>query len=142
VTADHVTGHGALLRAEAMHRASLEIDTTLDRLLRPLGVSYARWSLLNVLVTSGPLSIQKLADQAGVHRTTVSGLLRSLQASGHVDVRDDGVDRRCAEVGATAAGRAVFLAGLDLVGAVDWTPLLSRLESAFPIPFLASHSSR
>lgn len=117
---------------EVLYRASLDIGGTLDRLLRPLHLSFARWSILNASVALGQSSIQELADYVGLHRTTVSALLRTLEQKGCVRIGYGGGDQRCAEISTTEQGRALFRAGRGIIEATNWTPLFGRLAAVLP----------
>jgi DNA-binding MarR family transcriptional regulator len=134
VTTTAVVDVGALSQVEKLYRASLDIGDALDRQLRPLHLSFARWNILKALVVTGPLSIRELAGQAGVHRTTASALLKSMQARDYVRIGADCTDRRCVEVRATPAGRAAFHAGTDIIVSTNWQPLLCRLKLALQDP--------
>lgn len=72
------------------------------------GLNQARLILLVLLDNSENDSMRssELAEQAGVSRATITGLLDTMEKAGLVERRDDPRDRRASRVRITAAGSA------------------------------------
>ena len=111
---------------DAMHavtslmRVQQLVLARLDSLLRPHGLSFARYEALVLLVFSsrGSLPLGKMGERLQVHPTSVTSIVRRLEASGlivRVPHPDDG---RAVLAEITPAGRAlVEKATDDLVAA-------------------------
>lgn len=88
----------------------LTLTTAIDRdcasRLGAHGVSEGKFVLLFLLSdTKDGLSPHELAEQAGVTRGTITGLLDGLERDGHVDRHSHGEDRRKLVVRLTPKGR-------------------------------------
>jgi DNA-binding MarR family transcriptional regulator len=84
------------------------IDRDCAALLAPHGLSEGRFILLFLLNASAyGLAPNALAEQAGVTRGTVSGLLDGLEREGLIDRHADANDRRALRVQLTGKGRCV-----------------------------------
>lgn len=67
----------------------------LDRRLRPLGLSGARWLvLLHLARADGPLTQKELAHRVGIESPTLVGLLDRAASDGWVERRPSDQDRR------------------------------------------------
>jgi DNA-binding MarR family transcriptional regulator len=92
----------------------------LDDLLRPHGLTFARYEAL-VLLTfarTGSLPLGKMGERLQVHPTSVTSIVDRLEAAGHVVRRPHPGDRRAVLAEITDAGRAVVEAATqDLVTA-------------------------
>lgn len=78
----------------------------LDRRLRPVGLSGARWLvLLHLARADAPLSQKELADRIGIEGPTLVGLLDRMVQDGWVERRPSGSDRRSNTVHLTGAAR-------------------------------------
>jgi DNA-binding MarR family transcriptional regulator len=92
----------------------------LDELLRPHGLTFARYEALVLLTFSrnGSLPLGKMGERLQVHPTSVSSIVDRLEASGHVVRRRHPDDGRAVLAEITDAGRAVVEAATaDLVDA-------------------------
>ena len=90
----------------------------LDDLLKPHGLSFARYEALVLLTFSrrGSLPLGKMGERLQVHPTSVTSIVDRLERSGLVERRPHPEDRRAVLAQITEAGkRAVELATLDLV---------------------------
>jgi DNA-binding MarR family transcriptional regulator len=92
----------------------------LDEILRPHGLTFARYEAL-VLLTfarNGSLPLGKMGERLQVHPTSVTSIVDRLEASGHVVRRRHPDDGRAVLAEITASGRAVVEAATaDLVDA-------------------------
>ena len=92
----------------------------LDDLLRPHGLTFARYEALVLLTFSraGSLPLGKMGERLQVHPTSVTSIVDRLEAAGHVVRRPHPNDGRAVLAEITASGRAVVeVATHDLVTA-------------------------
>lgn len=92
----------------------------LDELLRPHGLTFARYEALVLLTFSrnGSLPLGKMGERLQVHPTSVTSIVDRLEAAGHVVRRRHPEDGRAVLAEITDAGRAVVEAATaDLVAA-------------------------
>jgi DNA-binding MarR family transcriptional regulator len=92
----------------------------LDEILRPHGLTFARYEALVLLVFSraGALPLGKMGERLQVHATSVTSLVDRLESAGLVVRRRHPDDGRAVLAEITEAGRAaVERATADLVGA-------------------------
>ncbi len=119
----------------SLMRAQQLVLAQLDELLKPHGLSFARYEALVLLTFSrrGSLPLGKMGERLQVHPTSVTSIVDRLERSGFVERQPHPEDRRAVLAQITEAGRrAVELATLDLVkdrfalGALD-EPALAEL---------------
>ena len=92
----------------------------LDALLKPHGLTFARYEALVLLVFSsrGSLPLGKMGERLQVHPTSVTSIVQRLEAAGLVRRVPDAADRRVVLAEITDEGRAlVERATASLVGA-------------------------
>ena len=92
----------------------------LDAILKPHGLTFARYEALVLLTFSsrGSLPLGKMGERLQVHPTSVTSIVRKLEADGHVERRPHPEDGRAVLAEITPAGREVVQAATaDLVGA-------------------------
>ena len=92
----------------------------LDELLRPHGLTFARYEALVLLTFSraGSLPLGKMGERLQVHPTSVTSIVDRLEAAGHVVRRRHPQDGRAVLAEITDSGRAVVEAATaDLVNA-------------------------
>ena len=92
----------------------------LDAILKPHGLTFARYEALVLLVFSsrGSLPLGKMGERLQVHPTSVTSIVRRLAAAGLVVRRPHPQDGRAVLAEITQSGRAVVEAATaDLVGA-------------------------
>ncbi|HEX2175237.1 MAG TPA: MarR family transcriptional regulator [Nocardioidaceae bacterium] len=92
----------------------------LDEILRPHGLSFARYEALVLLTFSrrGALPLGKMGERLQVHPTSVTSIVRRLEGSGFVVRRPHPRDGRAVLAEITEAGRAVVEAATaDLTSA-------------------------
>src|SRR3954470_2471965 len=92
----------------------------LDAILRPHGLSFARYEALVLLTFSsrGSLPLGKMGERLQVHPTSVTSIVRRLEAAGLVERKAHPEDGRAVLAEITPAGRdLVEAATRDLVGA-------------------------
>ncbi|WP_067716906.1 MarR family winged helix-turn-helix transcriptional regulator [Nocardia yamanashiensis] len=94
-----------------LHHAALEWRATLERNLRPLGLTPTQFNLLasaGWLGRQGELPTQQqIADMSGADRMMASKVIRALEERGLLLRRPDPADARVLRVEITADGRAL-----------------------------------
>ncbi|WP_432479611.1 MarR family winged helix-turn-helix transcriptional regulator [Nocardioides sp. GXQ0305] len=112
-------------RVPAMHavtslmRVQQLVIGRLDAILKPHGLTFARYEALVLLVFSsrGSLPLGKMGERLQVHPTSVTSIVQRLEASGFVARRPHPDDGRAVLAEITPEGRAVVEAATrDLVG--------------------------
>jgi DNA-binding MarR family transcriptional regulator len=113
-------GVPAMHAVTSLMRVQQLLIQRLDAILRPHGLTFARYEALVLLTFSshGSLPLGKMGERLQVHPTSVTSIVRKLEADGHVTRRPHPDDGRGVLAEITAAGRAVVEAATsDLVGA-------------------------
>lgn len=85
------------------------VITELDERLRPLGLTFARFEVLVLLSFSrrGSLPLGKIGERLQVHATSVTPLVKRLEASGYLTRNRHPEDGRAVLAEITPAGREV-----------------------------------
>lgn len=96
------------------------VSTAIDRALRPLGLTFARYELLMLLSFSktGALPMNKVAERLLVQPAGITKLVDKLAADQLVRRTPNPVDRRGTLVEITPAGRKLTRKATKLAGAV------------------------
>jgi DNA-binding MarR family transcriptional regulator len=86
----------AMAAATSVMRAQQIVATAVDRALRPLGLTFARYEVLMLLRFSrdGALPITKVGDRLMVHPTGITKLVDKLEQQGLVQREAHPTDRR------------------------------------------------
>jgi DNA-binding MarR family transcriptional regulator len=103
---------GAVAHMEAatsLMRAQQLVIGRVDEVLRPFGLTFARYEALTLLFFSrkGALPLGKMGVRLMVHPASVTNAIDRLEADGLVRRASDPADRRTVLAEITAAGRAV-----------------------------------
>jgi DNA-binding MarR family transcriptional regulator len=118
---DHHWGAVDEMRAvTSLMRVQQLVLAELDEILRPHGLSFARYEALVLLTFSrrGALPLGKMGERLQVHPTSVTSIVQRLEASGFVVRRPHPHDGRAVLAEITEAGRAaVEEATADLTSA-------------------------
>ncbi|MEU7141880.1 MarR family transcriptional regulator [Nocardia sp. NPDC046473] len=106
-----------------LHHAALEWRATVERNLRPLGLTLTQFNLLasaGWLARHGDLPTQQqVVDMAGADRMMGSRVIRALEDRGFLTRRPDATDARILRIEATTAGRDVARRGIQIVVDTD-----------------------
>ena len=96
--------------------------TELDELLRPLGLTFARYEVLVLLSFSrrGSLPLGRIGERLQVHATSVTPLVKRLEAAGLLQRTPHPEDGRAVLASITAKGRAVMQQATDLIVAAQF----------------------
>ena len=110
----------------ALRQAARHVTRFYDRFMTPVGLRSTQFSILARLKRVGPLTINQLAADLVMDRTTLGRNIRPLVREGLVAVVTGSTDRRSKELRLTAAGRARLRAG-----AKCWVQAQAGFEAAF-----------
>jgi len=110
----------------ALRQAARHVTQFYDQFLAGAGLRTTQFSILAKLRRLGPLSINALARELVMDRTTLGRNILPLQREGLIEAVQGRTDRRSKELQLTDAGLA------RLRGAVkDWAEAQSQFESVF-----------
>ena len=113
-------GTPAMHAVTSLMRVQQLVIGRLDAILKPHGLTFARYEALVLLTFSsrGSLPLGKMGERLQVHPTSVTSIVRRLEAAGLVTRRAHPEDGRAVLAEITDAGRAVVEAAThDLVTA-------------------------
>lgn len=101
----------------ALMRVHQLVLSELDELLRPLGLTFARYEVLALLSFSrrGALPLGKIGERLQVHATSVTSLVKRLASAGLIERMDHPDDGRAVLASITDAGRAVLQLATDAI---------------------------
>ena len=118
--AQHWDGVPQMHAVTSLMRVQQLVIGRLDALLKPFGLTFARYEALVLLTFSsrGSLPLGKMGERLQVHPTSVTSIVDRLEAAGHVVRRRHPQDGRAVLAEITDSGRAVVEAATaDLVNA-------------------------
>ena len=110
----------AMHAVTSLMRVQQLVLSNLDAILKPHGLTFARYEALVLLVfsTRGSLPLGKMGERLQIHPTSITSIINRLEAAGLVVRRPHPADRRAVLAEVTVAGRAVVdAATADLVAA-------------------------
>jgi len=110
----------------AVRQAARHITQFYDQLLAPSGLRTTQFSILAKLRLLGPMTINALAANLIMDRTTLGRNILPLERDGLIAVEKGRRDRRSREMRLTEAGAARFR-----VGVKGWTQAQKQFEAAF-----------
>jgi DNA-binding MarR family transcriptional regulator len=110
----------------AVRQAARHVTQLYDQHLAPIGLTTSQWSLLAKLKGLGPMTINKLAAELVMDRTTLGRNILPLERDGLLKVRPDATDRRAKELHLTPAGAQKVRAGVKL-----WAAAQEKFEAAY-----------
>ena len=112
----------------ALRQAARHITQMYDEFLAPSGVRATQYSILARLRRNGAMTINALAAELVMDRTTLGRNIRPLQRDGLIAVVAAKSDRRSKELRLTAAGAARFGAARKA-----WRQAQARFETSFGV---------
>jgi DNA-binding MarR family transcriptional regulator len=121
-----VTVNPAGCNCLALRQAARHITQIYDQFLAPSGLRTTQYSILARLQRRGPMTINALAAELVMDRTTLGRNILPLERDGLIAVGPGKSDRRSKELCLTGAGVARF--GSALKG---WQQAQARFEAAF-----------
>jgi DNA-binding MarR family transcriptional regulator len=97
----------------------------IDEVLRPHGLTFARFELLRLLgfSTRGSLPLSIIGERLQVHPTSVTSLVDRLEADGLVKRKGHPTDRRVKLAELSVKGRAVVAAATETLNTAVFTPI-------------------
>ena len=110
----------------ALRQAARRVSQFYDQFLSTSGLLTTQYSILARLQRKGPMSINALAADLVMDRTTLGRNILPLQRDGLISVRPGRIDRRSKELQLTKAGAARFRAANE-----GWRRAQGRFEAAF-----------
>jgi DNA-binding MarR family transcriptional regulator len=110
----------------AVRQAARRITQFYDQLLAPSGLRTTQFSILAKLRRLGPMTINALAAEMVMDRTTLGRNILPLERDGLIAVEQGSRDRRSKELRVTEAGKARFRAGMK-----GWVQAQREFEKAF-----------
>src|SRR6202043_3168327 len=121
-----VSTNPAACNCLALRQAARHVTQFYDQFLAPSGLRSTQYSILARLQRRGPMTINALAGELVMDRTTLGRNILPLQRDGLIVVGPGKSDRRSKELRLTAAGTARFRAALKA-----WQAAQARFETAF-----------
>src|SRR5215210_8369586 len=120
--AEHWDGVPQMHAVTSIMRVQQLVLARLDGLLKPLGLTFARYEALVLLTFSsrGSLPLGKMGERLQVHPTSVTSIIDRLEAAGHVVRRRHPDDGRAVLAELTPSGRAVVEAATADLVATDF----------------------
>ena len=110
----------------ALRQATRHVTQLYDQFLAPAGLRSTQYSILARLNRKGPMTINALAAEMVMDRTTLGRNVLPLQRDGLIAAVPGRTDRRSKELRLTKAGAASFRAAQK-----SWQRAQERFESTF-----------
>jgi DNA-binding MarR family transcriptional regulator len=110
----------------AVRQAALHITQFYDRFLADVGRRTTQFSILERLRRNGPMTVNALAAEMVMDRTTMGRNIRPLQQDGLITVVTNEADRRCKKLVLTEAGLLRLSACYP-----RWTNAQTQFHAAF-----------
>ena len=110
----------------AVRQAARHITQFYDQFLAPSGLRTTQFSILAMLRRLGPMTINRLAAEMVMDRTTLGRNILPLERDGLIAIEQGSRDRRSKELRVTEAGEARFRAGVK-----GWVQAQRQFDKAF-----------
>src|SRR5258706_13148558 len=110
----------------AVRSAARHVTQLYDQLLAPVGLRVTQFSILAKLKRRGPLTINALAEDMVMDRTTLGRNILPLERDGLISIEPTASDRRAKELRLTKAGEKRLQAALK-----GWSQAHARFETRF-----------
>lgn len=123
---DDVELRAELCNCLAVRQAARHVSQFYDHCLAPVGLRTTQFSILARLKRLGPMTINALAREMVMDRTTLGRNIQPLQREGLVAAVTGSTDRRSKELHLTAAGAARLAAAIK-----GWAKAQARFEAVF-----------
>jgi DNA-binding MarR family transcriptional regulator len=108
----------------AVRAAARHVTQLYDQFLVPTGLRVTQFSILAKLKRRGPLTVNALADDMVMDRTTLGRNIQPLERDGLIRIEPSPSDRRAKEIHLTKAGEKRLLAGRE-----GWVKAQARFEA-------------
>jgi len=118
----HIGDPTSMRLATSIMRVQQLISAELDAVLKPLGITFARYEVLVLLSFSatGQLPLSKIGERLMVHPTSVTNAMDRLQSQGLVRRVADETDRRRTFAELTDEGERVLKEATAAIAAIDF----------------------
>ena len=110
----------------AVRKAARHVTQHYDRTLAPSGLRTTQYSLLSRIDRTGPRTINELAAELALDRTTMGRNIRPLERDGFIKLTTDPKDRRRRALSLTELGRTRLADARAL-----WVEAQGRFEAAY-----------
>jgi len=110
----------------AVRSAARHVTQFYDQFLAPVGLRVTQFSVLSRLKRSGPLTINALADDLEMDRTTLGRNIQPLERDGLIKVTPSSSDRRAKQLHLTKSGEKRLQAARKA-----WSKAQRRFEEGF-----------
>ena len=110
----------------AVRSAARHVSQFYDQVLAPTGLRTTQFSILAKLKRKGPVTINRLAEDMVMDRTTLGRNIQPLERDGLIRIEPAPSDRRAKELHLTKAGEKRRQAGLKA-----WAKAQARFEASF-----------
>ena len=110
----------------AVRAAARHVSQSYDRFLAPTGLRTTQFSILTKLKRKGPVTINTLAEDMVMDRTTLGRNILPLERDGLIRIEPSASDRRGKELHLTKAGEKRLQAALK-----RWSQAQTRFETVF-----------
>lgn len=121
----------AMSAAVSIVRANQLVNASVEHVLRPLDLTFARYEILMLLLFSrnGALPMTKIGERLLVHPTGITKLVHKLEERGLVSRRPNASDGRSTLAAITPAGRRLARRGSEAVTSVRFGVELGSRET-------------
>jgi DNA-binding MarR family transcriptional regulator len=118
----HIGDPTSMRLATSIMRVQQLISAELDAVLKPLGITFARYEVLVLLSFSaaGRLPLSKIGERLMVHPTSVTNAMDRLESQGLVRRVADEKDRRRTFAELTVEGERVLVAATQAITDIDF----------------------
>ncbi len=110
----------------AVRQAARYVTQIYDRHLAPCGLRISQFGILAMLKRKGPLTINELAAELIIDRTTLGRNIQPLERDGLIAVKPSAFDRRSKELHLSALGERKFREGRKF-----WLEAQKEFENSF-----------
>jgi DNA-binding MarR family transcriptional regulator len=110
----------------AVRQAARHVTQFYDQCLAPTGLRTTQFSILARLKRLGPMTINALARDLVMDRTTLGRNILPLEREKLIEIRAGRTDRRIKEIHLTEGGAARLAAGIE-----RWAEAQARFETTF-----------
>ena len=110
----------------AVRSAARHVTQLYDQLLAPTGLRTTQYSILRKLSRMGPLTINRLADEMVMDRTTLGRNILPLERDGLIRIEPSSEDRRAKELHVTKTGEKRMRAATKA-----WSEAQTQFETKF-----------
>jgi DNA-binding MarR family transcriptional regulator len=110
----------------AVRSAARHVTQFYDQSLAPIGLRGTQFSILARLKRMGPLTINTLAEDMAMDRTTLGRNILPLERDGLIRIEAAASDRRAKELRLTEAGETRLQAAFQI-----WSQAQARFEASF-----------